>query len=105
LVYWVWSYYDLCNTSLTSDWQKQVYRLGRAATAVWIVEGTIHVARKHALQVIAAEEKIHIFWELQIQHFFMQNQVVMSWINRIYSCIHVLGSTAFLVWLFFLLHK
>jgi hypothetical protein len=31
----------------------------------------------------------------------MQNQFVMSWINRIYSFIHIPGSIAFLVWLFY----
>jgi hypothetical protein len=29
-----------------------VYQLGRAFAAVWIVEGTVHAAREHALQVI-----------------------------------------------------
>ncbi|KAN0093485.1 hypothetical protein V8E51_016669 [Hyaloscypha variabilis] len=78
-----------------------VYQLGRAATAVWIVEGTVHAARYHALKVIAAEEKLRIFWELDIQHFFMKNQFVMTWINRTYSFIHIPGSIAFLVWLFY----
>ena len=75
--------------------------MGRAATAVWIVEGTVHAARYHALKVIAAEEKLRIFWELDIQHFFMKNQFVMTWINRTYSFIHIPGSIAFLVWLFY----
>lgn len=78
-----------------------VYQLGRAATAVWMVEGTIVAAPKHALQVIVAEERIHIFWELPIQRFFMQNQFIMTWINRTYSFIHIPGSIAFLVWLFY----
>ncbi|CZR55643.1 related to integral membrane protein [Phialocephala subalpina] len=78
-----------------------VYQLGRAATAVWIVEGTIFAARKHAIQVIAVEERIHIFWELPMQQFFMQNQFIMTWINRTYSFIHIPGSIAFLIWLFY----
>ncbi|TAQ88864.1 hypothetical protein B7494_g2795 [Chlorociboria aeruginascens] len=78
-----------------------VYQLGRAATAVWIVEGTIVAAEKHALQVIVAEQKIRIFWELHIQKFFMQNQFIMMWINRTYSFIHIPGSIAFLIWLFY----
>ncbi|KAK0115707.1 hypothetical protein ONS95_000028 [Cadophora gregata] len=78
-----------------------VYQLGRAATAVWIVEGTVFAARKHALQVIAAEEKLRIFFELPIQEFFMRNEFMMTWINRIYSFIHIPGSIAFLVWLFY----
>jgi hypothetical protein len=79
----------------------QVYQLGRAATAVWIVENTIFAARKHALEVIAAEQSLHIFWELPIQQFFMKNQLVMTWINRTYSFIHIPGSIAFLVSLFY----
>ncbi|KUJ24669.1 uncharacterized protein LY89DRAFT_663391 [Mollisia scopiformis] len=78
-----------------------VYQLGRAATAVWIVEGTVFAARKHALQVIAMEEKLHMFFELPIQRFFMQNQFIMTWINRTYSFIHIPGSIAFLIWLFY----
>ncbi|KAG9236437.1 hypothetical protein BJ875DRAFT_227459 [Amylocarpus encephaloides] len=78
-----------------------VYQLGRAATAVWIVAGTIHAARYHALQVITAEEQLHMFWELPIQQFFMKHEFMMTWINRIYSFIHIPGSIAFLVWLFY----
>ncbi|RQM08379.1 hypothetical protein DH86_00002625 [Scytalidium sp. 3C] len=78
-----------------------VYQLGRAATAVWIVEGTIHAARKHALQLIAFEETLGIFHELDFQHWFMAHPFLMTWINRIYSFIHIPGSIAFLVWLFY----
>jgi hypothetical protein len=78
-----------------------VYQLGRAATAVWIVEGTLVDAEKHALQVIAAEQYLHIFWEIPIQQFLMKNVFVMTWINRTYSFIHIPGSIAFLVWLFY----
>jgi len=31
----------------------------------------------------------------------MKNQFVMTWINRTYSFIHIPGSIAFLVWLFY----
>ncbi|KAH8813047.1 hypothetical protein F5884DRAFT_321646 [Xylogone sp. PMI_703] len=78
-----------------------VYQLGRAATAVWIVEGTVHAARKHALQVIAWEQKLNIFHELEVQRWFMGHPFLMTWINRIYSFIHIPGSIAFLVWLFY----
>jgi hypothetical protein len=98
LIYWV-SHAN--NRSLGYTDSKKVYQLGRAATAVWIVEGTVHAARNHALKVIAAEEWLRIFWELDIQQFFMQNQFVMTWINRTYSFIHIPGSIAFLVWLFY----
>ncbi|RFU33759.1 hypothetical protein B7463_g2546, partial [Scytalidium lignicola] len=78
-----------------------VYQLGRAATAVWIVEGTVHAARKHALQVIAWEQSLGIFHELGVQQWFMAQPFLMTWINRIYSFIHIPGSIAFLVWLFY----
>lgn len=68
---------------------------------MWIVEGATHTAREHALQVIAAEERIHIFYELPIQHFFIKNQFTMTWLNRTYSFIHIPGSIAFLIWLFY----
>lgn len=58
-------------------------------------------ARKHALQVIVAEERLHMFWELPIQQFFMKSDFWMTWINRTYSFIHIPGSIAFLVWLFY----
>ncbi|RDW87516.1 hypothetical protein BP5796_03210 [Coleophoma crateriformis] len=78
-----------------------VYQLGRAATAVWIVEATIVAAENHALQLIALEQKLHMFWELDIQKFFMKNVFMMTWINRTYSFIHIPGSIAFLIWLFY----
>ncbi|KAM3086129.1 hypothetical protein ACMFMG_000267 [Clarireedia jacksonii] len=78
-----------------------VYQLGRAASAVLIVESTVVAAEKHALQVIALEQKLHIFFELHVQKYFMQNPFLMTWINRIYSFIHIPGSIAFLVWLFY----
>ena len=79
----------------------QVYQLGRAFVAVFVIEGAIHAAREHALQVIAAEEKMHIFWEIPIQQFFLQAPAVMTWINRIYAFIHIPGSISFLIWLFY----
>ncbi|KAF2838081.1 integral membrane protein [Patellaria atrata CBS 101060] len=78
-----------------------VYQLGRAFTAVTLVEGTVNVARKHALQLIHIEKRLHIFFELDVQHFFLQYPILMHWINRIYSFIHIPGTIAFLVWLFY----
>ncbi|RDI88092.1 hypothetical protein Vi05172_g2001 [Venturia inaequalis] len=77
-----------------------VYQLGRAFTAVTLVEGTVHVARKHALQLIELEKSLHLFWELPIQQFFLQYPFAMTWINRIYSFIHIPGTILFLVWLY-----
>ncbi|KAF2434013.1 integral membrane protein [Tothia fuscella] len=78
-----------------------VYQIGRAVTAVTIVEGTVHVARKHALQLIHLEESLHIFWEVGIQRFFLQYPTLMVWINRTYSFIHIPGTILFLVYLYY----
>ena len=78
-----------------------VYQLGRAFTAVTIVEGTVHVARKHALQLIEIEKRWHVFWEIPIQRFFMSYPQLMRGINWLYSFIHIPGTIAFLVWLFY----
>ncbi|EXJ80676.1 hypothetical protein A1O3_06960 [Capronia epimyces CBS 606.96] len=78
-----------------------VYQLGRAFTAVTLVEGTVHVARRHALQVIEMEKRLHIFWEIPIQKFFMSYPRLMMHINWLYSFIHIPGTIAFLVWLYY----
>ncbi|RMZ92696.1 hypothetical protein DV736_g25, partial [Chaetothyriales sp. CBS 134916] len=78
-----------------------VYQLGRAFTAVTIVEGAVHVARKHALQVIQVEKRAHIFWEMRIQRFSMSFPRLMTGINWLYSFIHIPGTIAFLVWLYY----
>lgn len=78
-----------------------VYQLGRAFTAVTLVESTVDVARQHALQLISLEQSLHIFWELPIQRAFMRHPFIMHWTNRIYSFIHIPGTIAFLVWLFY----
>lgn len=77
------------------------YQLGRAFTAVTLQEGTVDVARKHALEVLRLEEKLGIFWEIPIQHFFLRHPLLMNWINWIYSFIHIPGTIAFLVWLYY----
>lgn len=79
----------------------QVYQLGRAFTAVNLVEGTVHVARRHALQLIHLEQRLHIFWEPTIQAAFLRHELLMHWINRIYSFIHIPGTIFFLVWLYY----
>lgn len=79
-----------------------VYQLGRAFTALTLVEGTVDVARRHALQVIHVEQALGIFIEVPIQQFFMQFPTVMHWINRIYSFIHIPGTILFLVILYFI---
>ncbi|KAM0434075.1 hypothetical protein ACHAPT_004020 [Fusarium lateritium] len=78
-----------------------VYQVGRAITALTLVEGTVNVARKHALQLIHLEQKLHIFWEVDIQKWFLARPAVLHWINRLYSFIHIPGTIFFLVMLYY----
>jgi hypothetical protein len=66
-----------------------------------MVEGTVNVARRHALQLIAVEQRLHIFLELDVQRWFLKHPFLMHWTNRIYSFIHIPGTILFLVWLFY----
>lgn len=79
----------------------QIYQLGRAFTAVMLQQGTVHVAREHALKLIEIEKRWHIFWEIPIQRLFMKNRAMMTAINWLYSFIHIPGTIAFLVWLYY----
>ncbi|EAW15136.1 uncharacterized protein ACLA_057930 [Aspergillus clavatus NRRL 1] len=77
------------------------YQLGRAFTAVTLQEGTVDVARKHALQIIQIEQELGIFLEIPIQRFFLQHDRLMAVTNWVYSFIHIPGTIAFLVWLYY----
>ncbi|OQD69361.1 hypothetical protein PENPOL_c002G01962 [Penicillium polonicum] len=77
------------------------YQLGRAFTAVTLKDDAVDVARRHALQLIVIEENLGIFWETLIQRRFLRQPLVMPWINWIYSFIHIPGTIAFLVWLYY----
>lgn len=87
--------------SLTATFSVQTYQLGRAFTAVTVQEDTVNVARRHALSLIEVEERLGIFWELRIQHFFLRHPLVMTWINWTYSFIHIPGTILFLVGLYY----
>ena len=106
LVYWVSASpspslsLPILTSIRTNTPRTQVYQLGRAFTAVTMASSTVNIARTHALQVIALEQRLHIFNELDIQAFFLQHAALLLWINRIYSFIHIPGTIAFLVWLF-----
>ncbi|KAL6709131.1 hypothetical protein ACN47E_001947 [Coniothyrium glycines] len=78
-----------------------VYQLGRAFSAVTMVEGTVNVARRHALQLIHLEQRLHIFLELDVQAWFLKHPFLLHWTNRIYSFIHIPGTILFLVWLYY----
>lgn len=78
-----------------------MYQLGRAFTALTLVESTVDVARHHALQLIHLEQRLHLFHELSIQHWFLQHPTLLHWTNRTYSFIHIPGTILFLVWLYY----
>lgn len=78
-----------------------VYQLGRAFTAVTLKATTVDTAREHALQVIHVEQALGIFVETNVQQFFLQYPVLMRWINRTYSFIHIPGTILFLIVLFY----
>ena len=61
----------------------------------------MQVARRHALQLIELEKRLYIFWEIPIQQFFMSYPRLMMYINWLYSFIHIPGTIAFLVWLYY----
>lgn len=101
LIYWVSLQHFCARLRISTDTQTQVYQLGRAFTALSLVEGTVNVARRHALEVISLERKLNIFWEPAIQAAFMKHDFLMHWINRIYSFIHIPGTILFLVCLYY----
>ncbi|KAF5604613.1 integral membrane protein [Fusarium pseudocircinatum] len=78
-----------------------VYQVGRAITALTLDEGTVDVARRHALQIIHLEQRLHIFWEIDFQKWFLARPTLLHWINRIYSFIHIPGTITFLVVLYY----
>ncbi|VTT75655.1 unnamed protein product [Fusarium fujikuroi] len=78
-----------------------VYQVGRAITALTLDEGTVDVARRHALQIIHLEQRLHIFWEIEFQKWFLARPALLHWINRIYSFIHIPGTITFLVVLYY----
>lgn len=56
---------------------------------------------KHALQLLQLEESFYILWEAHIQHYFLRRPILMAWTNRLYSFIHIPGTIAFLVLLYY----
>ncbi|KAK8109700.1 hypothetical protein PG999_007837 [Apiospora kogelbergensis] len=78
-----------------------VYQLGRAVSALTLVEGTVNVARRHGLQVVHLEQQLGIFLEPAIQKLFLPHTTLMPWINRLYSFIHIPATIFFLVCLYY----
>lgn len=80
----------------------QVYQIGRAFTALTMVKNTVDIAREHALQIIHLEQRLHLFLELDVQHWFLKHPTLMHWTNRLYSFVHIPGTIAFLIILYYL---
>ncbi|KIW34252.1 hypothetical protein, variant [Cladophialophora immunda] len=78
-----------------------VYQFARGQLAIRLVDQTVNTACHHALAVIKLEKRLHIFWELTIQQFFLQFPRLMWWINRIYSFVHLPATITFLVGLYY----
>ncbi|EXJ84882.1 hypothetical protein A1O3_05557 [Capronia epimyces CBS 606.96] len=78
-----------------------VYQFGRGQLAIRFVDQSIDSACRHALAVIRLEQRLHIFWELSIQQFFLRHPPWMWWINRIYSFVHLPATITFLVGLYY----
>ena len=80
----------------------QVYQLGRAFTTLFLDDTTVNVARRHALQVIHLEQRLHLFVEIPVQRWFLERPTLMHWTNRTYSFIHIPGTILFLIVLYYL---
>ncbi|KAI5815463.1 PAP2 superfamily-domain-containing protein [Pyronema omphalodes] len=78
-----------------------IYQLGRAFTAVTLSADITPIARLHGLSLIAWEEALGIFVELDIQHWFLKRPILLKMINCIYSFIHIPGTILFLAWLYY----
>jgi len=76
------------------------YQLGRAFTAVTLQEDNFPIARLHALSLIDWEKKLGIFWELDVQAWFLARPAMLKIINCVYSFIHIPGTIFFLAWLY-----
>lgn len=51
--------------------------------------------------MIRVEQKLGMFTEIQFQEFFFRHASLMTAANWLYSFIHIPGSIAFLVWLYY----
>jgi hypothetical protein len=79
----------------------QVYQFGRGQLAIRVADHTVDIACNHALMVIRLEQRLHVFWELSIQQFFLQHTGWIWWINRVYSYVHLPATISFLVALYY----
>ncbi|KAI0265344.1 PAP2 superfamily-domain-containing protein [Gloeopeniophorella convolvens] len=78
-----------------------VYQVARAISAVlFIDEGTVDTARRHAIQLLEFERHLGIQWENKIQDTIMQHGWAIASLNRIYSFIHIPATIAFLAYFY-----
>lgn len=80
---------------------QQTYQIGRAISALTLKQNTVDVARYNAIDVAKLEQKLHIFFEPAIQNYFLSRPTLLQWTNWLYSFIHIPGTIAFLVWLYY----
>jgi len=60
-----------------------VYQIARAISAVlFIDDGTVDIARRHAIQLLEFEQSIGIQWENKVQDTIMQHAWAISALNR-----------------------
>lgn len=62
--------------------------------------GTSRAAYQHARQIIDAERFLHIYWERDIQHAFLNVDWFIAFWNIYYGTIHFVMPVVVLVWLY-----
>ncbi|KAI9669854.1 MAG: hypothetical protein M1817_004595 [Caeruleum heppii] len=78
-----------------------VYQIARAVTAVLVDQEVVHVARVHAFQIIAIEQRLRLFHEPQVQRIFLQHPAIVEMINATYSYVHIPATILFLILLYY----
>ncbi|KAI0048694.1 hypothetical protein FA95DRAFT_1605065 [Auriscalpium vulgare] len=78
-----------------------IYQIARAVSAVlFIDEGTVDTARRHAIQLLEFERTLGIQSENKIQAFVMSHTWAITSLNRIYSFIHIPATIFFLAYFY-----
>ncbi|KAI0061083.1 hypothetical protein BV25DRAFT_788079 [Artomyces pyxidatus] len=78
-----------------------IYQIARAVSALlFIDEGTVDTARKHAIELLELERRLGIQWENRIQEYVMSHAWAIASLNRIYSFIHIPATIAFLAYFY-----
>lgn len=78
-----------------------VYQIARAiSAALFIDDGTVDIARRHAIQLLEFERRIGIHWENKVQDTIMQHAWAITALNWVYSFIHIPATIAFLAYFY-----